>query len=92
MQQVNPNSVERSFKKMTTQILNTTPESDIEGSRIFNSGSETLFCAWSDPNQLNNCCGPKDIIHAFNEFDLRNERYSKYSSFQLTGRRMAIHT
>lgn len=46
------------LKKMTTQILNTTPESEIEGSRIFNSGRETPFLAWLYPNHLENWWGP----------------------------------
>lgn len=43
---------------MTTEILQTTPESEIVSSRIFNTKRENLFRAWSDPDHLKNWWGP----------------------------------
>ena len=56
---------------MTTEILHSTPESEIVSSRIFNTNRETLFRAWSDPNHLKNWWGPKGFTNTFNEFDFR---------------------
>jgi uncharacterized protein YndB with AHSA1/START domain len=56
---------------MTSEILQTTPESEIVSSRIFNTTRETLFRAWSDPNHLKNWWGPKGFTNTFNEFDFR---------------------
>ena len=56
---------------MPTEIISTTPDSEIESSRIFNVTRETLFKAWSDPNHLKNWWGPSGFTNTFNEFDFR---------------------
>jgi len=56
---------------MTTEIISTTPDSEIVSSRIFNVQRELLFRAWSDPNHLKNWWGPAGFTNTFNEFDFR---------------------
>jgi len=56
---------------MPTEIISTTPDSEIVSSRIFNVTRETLFKAWSDPNHLKNWWGPSCFTNTFNEFDFR---------------------
>jgi hypothetical protein len=56
---------------MPTEIISTTPDSEIVSSRIFNVTRETLFKAWSDPNHLKNWWGPSGFTNTFNEFDFR---------------------
>jgi len=56
---------------MPTEIISTTPDSEIVSSRIFNVPRETLFKAWSDPNHLKNWWGPSGFTNTFNEFDFR---------------------
>ncbi len=69
---INFNAVLQFLKQiMTSEILHTTPESEIVSSRIFNTTRETLFRAWSDPNHLKNWWGPKGFTNTFNEFDFR---------------------
>ena len=56
---------------MTTEILTTTPDSEIVSTRIFNYSRELLFKAWSHPEHLKNWWGPKGFTNTFNEFDFR---------------------
>lgn len=56
---------------MITEIISTTPDSEIVSSRIFNVPREHLFRAWSDPNHLKNWWGPAGFTNTFNEFDFR---------------------
>ena len=56
---------------MATEIINTTPDCEIVSSRIFDTGINKLFRAWSDPNHLKNWWGPKGFTNTFNEFDFR---------------------
>lgn len=56
---------------MTTEIINTTPESEIVSSRIFNSNRELLFRAWAEPDHLKNWWGPAGFTNTFNEFNFR---------------------
>ena len=56
---------------MTSEILTTTPESEIVSTRIFNYSRELLFKAWSDPEHLKNWWGPNGFTNTFNEFDFR---------------------
>lgn len=56
---------------MTTEIIKTTPESEIVSSRVFNFQKELLFKAWSNPNHLKNWWGPNGFTNTFNEFDFR---------------------
>lgn len=56
---------------MKNTILNTTPESEIVSTRIFNYNKHLLFNAWSDPNHLKEWWGPEGFTNTFNEFDFR---------------------
>lgn len=56
---------------MTTEIIETTPDSEIVSTRIFNFKRDLLFRLWSDPNHLKNWWGPKGFTNTFNEFDFR---------------------
>ena len=56
---------------MATEIINTTADCEIVSSRIFDTGINKLFRAWSDPNHLKNWWGPKGFTNTFNEFDFR---------------------
>ncbi|MEY2829024.1 MAG: hypothetical protein RIQ33_882 [Bacteroidota bacterium] len=56
---------------MTTEILSTTPDSEIVSSRIFNASQQTLFNAWANPNHLKQWWGPAGFTNTFNEFDFR---------------------
>ncbi|WP_264564648.1 SRPBCC family protein [Flavobacterium sp. N3904] len=56
---------------MTTAIINTTPESEIVSSRIFNSPRELVYRAWTNPEHLKNWWGPAGFTNTFNEFDFR---------------------
>lgn len=56
---------------MTTEILTTTPDSEIVSTRIFNYSREFLFKAWSHPQHLKNWWGPNGFTNTFNEFDFR---------------------
>jgi uncharacterized protein YndB with AHSA1/START domain len=56
---------------MTTEIITTTPDSEIVSSRIVNAHRESVFRAWSDPNHLKNWWGPAGFTNTFNEFDFR---------------------
>lgn len=56
---------------MTTEILTTTPDSEIVSTRIFNYSRELLFKAWSHPEHLKNWWGPNGFTNTFNEFDFR---------------------
>lgn len=56
---------------METQIINTTPESEIVSSRIVNAPRELVFKAWTDPVHLKEWWGPAGFTNTFHEFDLR---------------------
>ncbi|MCP9763954.1 SRPBCC family protein [Lacihabitans soyangensis] len=56
---------------MTTRIIATTPDCEIESSRIFNFNRELIFRAWSVPDHLQNWWGPNGFTNTFNEFDFR---------------------
>ena len=56
---------------MPTEILNTTPESEIVSTRIFNFKRDLLFRSWSEPDHLKNWWGPSGFTNTFNEFDFR---------------------
>ncbi|MBK9248967.1 MAG: SRPBCC family protein [Ignavibacteria bacterium] len=56
---------------MKTDIIPTTPESEIVNFRIFNFPRELVFRAWSAPNHLKNWWGPKGFTNTFHEFDFR---------------------
>lgn len=54
---------------MTSDILSTTPDSEIVTTRILNFSQELVFKAWSDPEHLKNWWGPKGFTNTFNEFN-----------------------
>lgn len=56
---------------MNSQILSTTPNSEIVTTRILNSPQELVFKAWSTPHHLKNWWGPKGFTNTFHEFDFR---------------------
>jgi len=56
---------------MPTEIITTTPDSEIVSTRIFHTDRKKLFRAWSDPDHLKNWWGPKGFTNTFNEFDFR---------------------
>ncbi|SOD19968.1 SRPBCC family protein [Pedobacter xixiisoli] len=56
---------------MATEIITTTPESEIVSSRVFNFKRTIVFRAWSDANHLKNWWGPNGFTNTFNEFDFR---------------------
>lgn len=53
------------------EIINTTPESEIVSTRIFNYKRDLLFRSWSEPDHLKNWWGPSGFTNTFNEFDFR---------------------
>ena len=55
--------------KLMTEIIVTTPDCEIESSRIVNASREIVYRAWSDPNHLKNWWGPSGFSNTFNEFD-----------------------
>jgi len=56
---------------MTSEIINTTPESEIVSSRIVNAPINLVYKAWADPNHLKNWWGPAGFTNTFNKFDFR---------------------
>ncbi|MEN2399914.1 SRPBCC family protein [Flavobacterium sp. MC2016-06] len=56
---------------MDSEIIITTPESEIVTTRILNFPKELVFSAWSNPDHLKNWWGPKGFTNTFNEFDFR---------------------
>jgi uncharacterized protein YndB with AHSA1/START domain len=56
---------------MPTEILNSTPESEIVSTRIFNFKRDLLFRSWSEPDHLKNWWGPAGFTNTFTEFDFR---------------------
>ena len=56
---------------MISQIITTTPDSEIVSSRIFNAPIELAFAAWTEPDHLKNWWGPAGFTNTFHEFDLK---------------------
>ncbi|OFZ66393.1 MAG: ATPase [Bacteroidetes bacterium RIFCSPHIGHO2_02_FULL_44_7] len=56
---------------MTSELLQTTPDSEIVNSRTFKVSREHMYRAWTDPNHLKNWWGPQGFTNTFHEFDLR---------------------
>jgi uncharacterized protein YndB with AHSA1/START domain len=56
---------------MTTEILNTTPDSEIVCTRIVNASQDLVFRAWSEPEHLKNWWGPAGFTNTFHEFDFQ---------------------
>jgi uncharacterized protein YndB with AHSA1/START domain len=56
---------------MATEIIKTTPDSEIVSSRIVNASQKLVFRAWAEPDHLKNWWGPAGFTNTFNEFDFR---------------------
>ncbi len=56
---------------MSSQLIITTPDSEIVSTRIVNAPIELVYKAWTNPNHLKNWWGPSGFTNTFNEFDLR---------------------
>jgi uncharacterized protein YndB with AHSA1/START domain len=57
--------------ELPSEIITTTPESEIVSTRTINFPIELVFKAWSEPNHLQHWWGPKGFTNTFNEFDFR---------------------
>lgn len=56
---------------MATQIISTTPDSEIVISRVVNATIKIAYEAWANPNHLKNWWGPAGFTNSFNEFDFK---------------------
>lgn len=56
---------------MENIILERNPDRVITSSRVFAADKETVFKAWTDPQQLAKWWGPKGFTNTFYEYDLR---------------------
>ena len=56
---------------MATEIITTTPDSEIVNTRVVNAPRELVYRAWTEPNHLKNWWGPAGFTNTFNEFDFR---------------------
>jgi len=56
---------------MATEIITTTPESEIVSTRIVNAPRELVYRAWTEPEHLKKWWGPKGFTNTFNQFDFR---------------------
>ena len=56
---------------MATEIIQTTPDSEIVSTRIVDFNIETVFEAFANPAHLKNWWGPAGFTNTFNEFDFR---------------------
>jgi uncharacterized protein YndB with AHSA1/START domain len=54
---------------MATEILVTSPDSEIISSRILQYDKNLVFRAWSEPEHLKNWWGPAGFTNTFHEFD-----------------------
>ncbi|MES2410792.1 MAG: SRPBCC family protein [Bacteroidota bacterium] len=57
--------------ELPSEIIKTTPESEIVTTRTISFPIELVYKAWSDPDHLKNWWGPKGFTNTFNEFDFR---------------------
>lgn len=57
--------------ELPSEIISTTPDSEIVSTRIVNFPIELVYKAWSEPNHLQHWWGPKGFTNTFNEFDFR---------------------
>lgn len=56
---------------MSTEIIATTPDSEIVNSRVFAFNRNQVFRAWEEAEHLKNWWGPAGFTNTFNEFDFR---------------------
>lgn len=64
---------------MTSEILSTTPDSEIVTTRILNFPQKLVFKTWSNPEHLKNWWGPKGFTNTFHEFDFREGGIWKFT-------------
>ncbi|AWK05353.1 ATPase [Flavobacterium crocinum] len=64
---------------MTSEILSTTPDSEIVTTRVLNFSQELVFKAWSEPKHLKNWWGPNGFTNTFHEFDFREGGIWKFT-------------
>ncbi len=57
--------------ELPTEILTTTPESEIVSTRTINFPIAMVYKAWSEPNHLQHWWGPNGFTNTFTEFDFR---------------------
>lgn len=56
---------------MASEIISTTPESEIVTTRIVNHPIAIVYEAWANPDHLKKWWGPAGFTNTFNEFDFR---------------------
>ncbi|HSD07458.1 SRPBCC family protein [Flavobacterium sp.] len=56
---------------MATEIITTTPNSEIVSTRIVKAPRELVYRAWTEPEHLKKWWGPAGFTNTFNEFDFR---------------------
>lgn len=56
---------------MASEIISTTPDSEIVTTRIINHPIATVYEAWANPDHLKKWWGPAGFTNTFNEFDFR---------------------
>lgn len=56
---------------MTTEIITTTPDTEIVTTRTVNAPINLVYKAWADPNHLKNWWGPAGFTNTFHEFDFK---------------------
>lgn len=67
------------FILMKHSFLQTTPECEINSSRIIDFPQALVYQAWTDPNHLKNWWGPKGFTNTFHEFDLREGGHWRFT-------------
>lgn len=58
----------------------------IINTRVFNAARETVFEAWSDPEQLAQWWGPNGFTNTFHEFDFKPEGIWKFTMHSPDGK------
>ena len=56
---------------MSSEIINTTPDSEIISTRIVNYTITAVYEAWTNPDHLKKWWGPAGFTNTFHEFDFR---------------------
>ena len=56
---------------MTSEIITTTPDTEIVTTRTVNAPINLVYKAWADPNHLKNWWGPAGFTNTFHEFDFK---------------------
>jgi uncharacterized protein YndB with AHSA1/START domain len=56
---------------MSTEIISSTPDTEIVSTRTFKASIDLVYRAWSEAEHLKNWWGPAGFTNTFNEFDFR---------------------